>query len=79
MRDAAFLGLAEAARLIETRQLSPVELVEDQLERIEALDPQINAYITVTAELAREQAREAVREIAAGGYRGPLHGIPIAL
>ncbi len=68
--------LAEAARLIEARELSPMELVDHTLERI---DPAINAFITVTAEHARAQAREAQREIAKGRYRGPLHGIPFGV
>ena len=49
------------------------------LERIERLNPQLNAYMTVTAEQALEQARTAEREIAAGSYRGPLHGVPMAV
>lgn len=74
-----FLTLAEAARLIESRQLSPVELTRTMLARIEAIDPQINAFITVTAEQALLQARAAEAEIAAGRYRGPMHGIPFGL
>ncbi len=71
--------LAAAARLIKARELSPVELVEGLLQRITALDPVLNAFITVTAEQALEQARNAEREIGAGRYRGPLHGIPFGL
>ncbi len=74
-----FLTIAQAAKLIEARKLSPVEYVEALLARIDALDPQINAFITVTHELALTQAREAEREIAGGRYRGPLHGIAIGL
>jgi aspartyl-tRNA(Asn)/glutamyl-tRNA(Gln) amidotransferase subunit A len=59
--------------------LSPVALVEQCLERIEALNPRLNAFITVTAELAREQARKAETEIRAGHWRGALHGIPVAV
>lgn len=77
--DLQFLTIAEAGRLIAPRKLSPVELAEAFLRRIEALDSQINAYITVTAELALKQARQAEAEIMAGRYRGPLHGIPFAL
>jgi aspartyl-tRNA(Asn)/glutamyl-tRNA(Gln) amidotransferase subunit A len=79
MTDLHFLSIAEAARLIAARKLSPVELVQAHLARIEALDPQLNAYITVTADLAVKQARAAEREIARRHYRGPLHGIPIGL
>jgi len=77
--DLCFLTIAEAADLIRTRELSPVELVDAHLARIAAIDPQLNAFITVTAELAREQARQAQRELAAGRHRGPLHGIPFGL
>lgn len=71
--------IAEVAPLIERRELSPVDLVEAQLARIAALDGQLKSFILVTADLAREQARVAEREIAGGHYRGPLHGIPIGL
>ncbi len=63
---------------IRRRELSPVEVVEAHLSHIEATDPALNAFITVTADLARERAREAEAEIAGGGWRGPLHGIPYA-
>ncbi|GGJ38675.1 amidase [Neoroseomonas lacus] len=73
------LTIAEAAALIAARRLSPVELTRAFLARIEAVDPQLNAYLLVTADLALNQAREAEAEIMAGRYRGPLHGIPYAL
>jgi len=73
------LGIEEAAALIRSRQLSPLELTEACLSRIEAVEPRLNAFITVTADLAREQAHEAERELAGGRYRGPLHGIPMAV
>jgi aspartyl-tRNA(Asn)/glutamyl-tRNA(Gln) amidotransferase subunit A len=75
----AFLTIAEAARLIERCELSPVSLVETLLTRVSALDPQVNAFITLCGDRALEQARQAEREIAAGRYRGPMHGIPFAL
>ncbi len=71
--------IAEAARQIAARRLSPVELTRALLDRIARLDPQLNAYITVTADLAMDQARKAEAEIAAGRHRGPMHGIPFAL
>jgi len=77
--DLHFLGIAEMARLIQAKKLSPLDLTEAMLARIVALDPQLNAYITVTADLARAQAAAAGQEIARGQYRGPLHGIPFAL
>src|SRR6266513_2095670 len=78
-QDTLFVTLEEAAEAIRTRRMSPESLVESCLARIEALEPRLNAFITVTADLAREQARQAEREIAAGRYKGPLHGIPIAV
>ena len=74
-----FSTVAQLAERIRTRKLSPVELVHAYLERIAALDPQLNAFITVTADLALQQARVAEQEIAKGRYRGPLHGIPFGL
>src|SRR5438309_3508224 len=71
------LSLAEAADLIQRRALSPVELLEAVLARIAVVDARLNAFTTlVPVEEARAAARAAEREIAAGTYRGPLHGIP---
>ena len=70
--------IAAAAEQIRTRKLSPVELTEQCLAAIERLQPRLNAFITVTAELAREQAHAAEAEISKGHYRGRLHGVPIA-
>src|SRR5215472_6241954 len=77
--DLHFLTIAEAARLVERRQLSPVALTRAFLDRIAAIDPQLDAYLLVTAEQALDQARAAEAEIMAGSYRGAMHGIPIAL
>jgi aspartyl-tRNA(Asn)/glutamyl-tRNA(Gln) amidotransferase subunit A len=74
-----FLTIAEAARMIERRQLSPVDLTRAFLDRTASIDPQLNAYLTVTADRAMDQARAAEAEIVAGRYRGPMHGIPFAL
>jgi aspartyl-tRNA(Asn)/glutamyl-tRNA(Gln) amidotransferase subunit A len=74
-----FLSIAEAASLIQRRLLSPVELTRAFLDRITAIDPQINAYLLVTAEQALDQARKAEAEIMTGRYRGAMHGIPFAL
>ena len=74
-----FLSIADAARQIERRQLSPVELTRAFVDRIAAIDPQINAYLLVTADRALDQARVAEAEIMAGRYRGAMHGIPFAL
>jgi aspartyl-tRNA(Asn)/glutamyl-tRNA(Gln) amidotransferase subunit A len=77
--DLHLLTIADAAQLIGARELSPVEYTDALLARIETLDPQLNAFITMTADLARKQAREAEAEIMAGRCRGPLHGVPFAL
>jgi aspartyl-tRNA(Asn)/glutamyl-tRNA(Gln) amidotransferase subunit A len=77
--ELAFLTIAEAARLIERKELSPVELTTALLRRAEALDPQLNAYLLLTAERALDRAGRAEQEISAGNYRGPMHGIPFAL
>jgi aspartyl-tRNA(Asn)/glutamyl-tRNA(Gln) amidotransferase subunit A len=76
---ADYLTIAEAARLIERRELSPVDLVESRLERIARLDGRLNSFIRVLSEDARAAARAAEAEIAAGRYRGALHGVPIGL
>src|SRR6266568_1599098 len=74
-----YLTIAEAARLIEKRELSPVALVDSRLDRIARLDGRLNSFIRVLGDEARRDARAAEAEIAAGKYRGPLHGIPIGL
>jgi aspartyl-tRNA(Asn)/glutamyl-tRNA(Gln) amidotransferase subunit A len=79
LEDLHELTLAEAARLIATRKLSPVEYTASLLARIEALDPQLNAFITRTPDVAKVAARTAEAEIMRGNLRGPLHGIPFAL
>ena len=77
--ELGFLTIAEASRLIERKQLSPVELTSALVRRAEILDPQINAYLLPTPERALDQARHAEREIMAGSYRGAMHGIPFGL
>jgi len=75
----AFLSLERASALIRTKQVSPVELTQACLSRIARLNPQLNAFITVTAESALAEARQAEAEIHQHRWRGALHGIPIAL
>ena len=77
--DPTDLSIAEAQRLIRRGDLSPLELVEAYVARIRRLDPQLNAFVTVTEERAVERARALETELAGGRWRGPLHGIPIAL
>jgi aspartyl-tRNA(Asn)/glutamyl-tRNA(Gln) amidotransferase subunit A len=74
-----YLSLREAADLVRERRVSPVELLSAVLVRTSALEPRIHAYITPTFDEAMAAARVAEREILAGQYRGPLHGIPVAL
>lgn len=73
------LTIEQAGRLIRSRKLSAVELATATLGRIADLDRKLNAFITVTGDLAMIQARRADRELARGRYRGPLHGIPVSL
>ncbi len=73
------LSLARAGEMIRRRELSPLELTEACLERIDRVDAALNAFITVTRKEALEEARRAAQEIARGRYRGPLHGVPVAL
>ena len=71
--------LAELSRAIQTKHVSPVEVTRQLLDRIEAVDPILNCYISVLSELSLEQAVAAEKEIANGGWRGALHGVPIGL
>lgn len=73
------LTIEELSRLLRNKSVSPVEVTELYLARIEALNEQTNAYITVMPDEALTDARRAEEEIMAGDYRGPLHGVPIAL
>ena len=77
--DIPFLTVAELGELIRNGEVSPVEATETYLGRINSFNDEIRAYLTVTDELARQAARDAESEIAAGNYRGPLHGIPVAV
>jgi aspartyl-tRNA(Asn)/glutamyl-tRNA(Gln) amidotransferase subunit A len=75
----AFLSIESASALVKTKKVSPVELTRACLSRIERLNPQLNAFITVTAESALAEARQAEADIQRRRWRGALHGIPIAL
>ena len=74
-----WMSVADLARVIATKEVSPVEVVRAHLDRIAALDGGLHAFITVTAEAALAAARVAEDELAAGRVRGPLHGVPFAL
>lgn len=77
--DPTVLDLSTASDLLRGGGLSPVELTSAYLARIEKLEPEVNAFITITAEQALDQARVLEAELGAGRWRGPLHGIPVAL
>jgi aspartyl-tRNA(Asn)/glutamyl-tRNA(Gln) amidotransferase subunit A len=79
VKELTSFPLFEISALVRSRQVSPVELTQACLARIEQLNPRLNAFITVTADLARQQARVAEAEIQHGKWLGPLHGIPISL
>ncbi len=77
--DIPFLSATELSGFLQRKEISPVEAVDAYLNRIEQVDPKLNSYITVLATEARQAALDAEREIAGGGYRGPLHGVPVAV
>ena len=79
MTDLTLLGIADAGRLMARGELTSSDLTEAFLKRIEAVDHKIASYITVTADLARNAARQADMEMKGGLRRGPMHGIPVAL
>jgi aspartyl-tRNA(Asn)/glutamyl-tRNA(Gln) amidotransferase subunit A len=76
--DLCFLSITQLAEQLQKKTLSPVEIAQAYLKRIAAVDPQLNSYLTLTAERAIHEAKTAETEICAGTYRGPLHGIPLA-
>ncbi|MBI3048294.1 MAG: amidase [Acidobacteria bacterium] len=77
--DLAWLSLAEASELVRKREVSSLDLTRACLARIERLNPRLNAFITITTERALKDAKAADTEITQARWRGPLHGIPIAL
>jgi aspartyl-tRNA(Asn)/glutamyl-tRNA(Gln) amidotransferase subunit A len=79
MTDLAYLSVADAARLLRAKALSPVEYVRALIARIERHDPQLNAFLRFTPEIALEDARRAEGEIMRGNWRGPFHGVPYGL
>jgi aspartyl-tRNA(Asn)/glutamyl-tRNA(Gln) amidotransferase subunit A len=79
MDDLVYLPVSEMARLISQKQVSPVELAMAHLERIKAVQPKVNAFITILEQEALEAARQAEREIRTGSSRGTLHGLPVGI
>ncbi|MCM3584709.1 amidase family protein [Mesobacillus maritimus] len=79
MTDLTFLTATELAPLIKSRQLSPVEITQHTIDRIEQYDPVLRTYITPLPDLALKQAKDAEASIMRGEYKGPLHGIPTGI
>ena len=77
--DLCYMSAGDLSRLVNDREVSPVEIVEAHLARIDATEPVLNSFITLLPDEARAAAQRAEREIQAGNYRGPLHGIPVGL
>ncbi|MBV9586123.1 MAG: amidase, partial [Alphaproteobacteria bacterium] len=77
--DLGYASAAELAELIARREVSPVEVIDGVLERIEKTQPTINAFITVCAEEARAAAKQAEAAVMRGDELGPLHGVPFAV
>src|SRR5215471_17146260 len=77
--DICVLDLAEIGRRIQAKQVSSVEVTRAVLDRISRFDGRLKSYATLTTDLALAQAGQADTEIARGEYRGPLHGVPIAV
>src|SRR6202790_2921053 len=75
----AVTTISELGRRLRRREVSAVEITQERLERIERLNPALNAFITVMADSALAEARAAEAEILRGEWRGPLHGVPVAL
>ncbi|HKP47928.1 MAG TPA: amidase [Pyrinomonadaceae bacterium] len=76
IEDLAFASVSQLSALIRTRRVSPVELTKMYLERLKKYGPRLNCVVTLTEDLSLQQATDAEREMKAGKYRGPLHGIP---
>ena len=79
MSDLAFTSATEQARMIREGEISPVELTDMYLRRIEKLDPEINSFVTVTGDMALEEARRAEEAVASGQDLPPFHGVPIGI
>ena len=77
--EICYASAGELAPLIKNKELSPVEIIDAHLARIEATEPVLNSFITLLADESRAAARQAEQDIQRGNYRGPLHGIPVAL
>ena len=74
-----FLSATELSALLAAKEVSPVEATEAYLDRIQSLDTKLRAFVTVTADAALVSAKQAEQEIGKGNYRGPMHGVPVAV
>lgn len=77
--EICYMGAGDLSKLVQSKEISPVEIIEAHLTRIDATEPVLNSFITLLADQARKAARKAEKDIQAGRYKGPLHGIPVAL
>ena len=77
--ELCYMSAGQLSRLVQSKEISPVEIIDAHLARIEATEPVLNSFITLLPEEARAAARRAEAEIQSGSYRGPLHGIPVGL
>jgi amidase len=79
LNDVPFASITELAEAYRSKSISPVEVTRQILDRIERLEPVLRTYVTVTADIALEQARKAEEEIRSGRIRGPMHGVPVGI
>ena len=77
--EICYMSAGDLSKLVQSKEISPVEIIEAHLTRIDATEPVLNSFITLLADQARKSARQAEKDIQAGRYKGPLHGIPVAL
>ena len=76
--EICYMSAGALGPMVKSGEISPVEIIEAHLSRIRATEPVLNSFITLLPEQALAAARQAERDIRAGRYRGPLHGIPVA-
>ena len=77
--EICYMSAGDLSKLVQNKEISPVEIIEAHLTRIDATEPVLNSFITLLADEARGAALQAEKDIQAGRYKGPLHGIPVAL
>ena len=77
--ELCYMSAGQLSKLVQSKEVSPVEVIDAHLDRIEATEPVLNSFITLLPDEARAAARRAESDIQRGNYRGPLHGIPVGL